>query len=40
MFILASFDFVQWVQGPTHGHILDLVLSHGIQISEIETNEI
>lgn len=39
--LIDSFDFVQWVQEPTHthGHRLDLVLSHGFRLSDIEISE-
>ena len=32
--LIDSFNFVQWVSGPTHehGHTLDLVLSHGLSV--------
>jgi len=35
------FDLVQMVTGPTHlkGHTLDLILSHGILLNEIEICE-
>ncbi len=39
--LIDTFDFVQWVQEATHahGHTLDLILSHGFQISDIEIRE-
>ncbi len=35
--LLDSFDFVQWVSGPTHaqGHTLDLILSRGMSVLDI-----
>ncbi len=30
---------MQWVQKPAHGHTLNLVLSHGLQISDIAISE-
>ncbi len=32
-----SFNFVQWVSGPTHlqGHTLDLILTHGLSVLDI-----
>uniref|UniRef100_A0A3B3HMF5 Reverse transcriptase domain-containing protein n=1 Tax=Oryzias latipes TaxID=8090 RepID=A0A3B3HMF5_ORYLA len=36
--IIDSFNLVQWVSGTTHeqGHVLDLVLSHGLPVFNIE----
>ncbi len=36
--LIESFDFTQWVSSPTHnhGHTLDLILTHGFSISNIE----
>ena len=33
--LIDSFDFIQWVSGPTHekGHSLDLILSYGLSVS-------
>lgn len=38
---MDSFSFFQWVRGPTHnhGHILNLVFSHGLSISNLEIND-
>ncbi len=36
---IDSFDFVQWVHKPAHGHTLNLILSHGLQISDIAISE-
>jgi len=35
--LIESFDLVQWVTGPTHqqGHTLDLILTHGLSVSDI-----
>ncbi len=37
--VIDSFNFVQHVQGPTHekGHTLDLILSLGLSVGDIET---
>lgn len=36
--LMEACDFVQWVKEPTpvHGHIVDLVLSHGFHISDVQ----
>ncbi len=36
--LIVSFNFVQHVQGPTHekGHTLDLILSLGLSVGDIE----
>ena len=36
--LIDSFNLVQCVSGPTHehGHTLDLVLSHGLSVSNLE----
>lgn len=35
--LIESFDLVQWVSDPTHqqGHTLDLILTHGLHVSDI-----
>ncbi len=39
--LIDSFNLVQWVCGPTHEHehTLDLVLSHGLSVSNVEICE-
>ncbi len=39
--LMDSFSFSQWVQCPTHihGHILDLVFSHGFSITDMEIGD-
>lgn len=39
--LLDSFDFVQWVSGPTHvqGHTLDLILSRGKSVLDIKIED-
>lgn len=39
--LLDSFDFVQWVSGPTHaqGHTLDLILSRGVSVLDIKIED-
>lgn len=39
--LIDSFDFVQWVSGPTHvqGHTLDLILSRGLSVLNIKIGE-
>ncbi len=39
--LIDSFSLVQWIKDSTHvqGHILDLVLSHGFAVSDIEISD-
>ncbi len=39
--LLDSFDFVQWVSGPTHAqeHTLDLILSRGVSVLDIKIED-
>ncbi len=40
--LMEACDFVQWANEPTHvhGHILDLVLSHGFPISDVQIGDL
>lgn len=39
--LLSSLNIVQWVNGPTHchGHTLDLILSYGLSVADIEIRD-
>lgn len=39
--LIESFDLLQWVKSPTHklGHILDLILTHNLQVDDVNVCE-